>query len=324
MKVQVSKVYLEFYRCLTPLHHGAGEGLGPVDRPLLRDSWTQEPYVQSSSIRGKTRLYAGNANGLEYAFGPARQSGQDTPNTKGEHGFLSFTDARVLLLPVASRFGTTAFLTSRQALGRLGAYAAWAGRRDLAEQVKELLNFGLVSTLGEKACGCYQPGSECGSGTWLDKVLLVPGARSPSYFLEGLGAVPKSTDQEIGKLLYELAEQITAGLFPEGAENAAREWLRSRILLAGDKLSELALACATAVEPATAVEGETGTAKDGTLRYTEYLPEGTVLVGLRFEEKHCSTTSFSIPSQRVLALGAHSTGGKGLVRVETLGGNNGR
>ena len=40
---------------MTPLHVGAGRGLGYIDMPIVREKVTTWPYVPGSSIRGAWR-----------------------------------------------------------------------------------------------------------------------------------------------------------------------------------------------------------------------------------------------------------------------------
>lgn len=104
---------------LTPLHVGAGRGLGYIDLPLIREKTTNWPYVPASSFKGvladKHRASQENRENdpvLRAAFGTG---GDDHANS----GSLVFTDARLVCLPVRSFYGTFAWCTSPMALGRL-------------------------------------------------------------------------------------------------------------------------------------------------------------------------------------------------------------
>jgi CRISPR-associated protein Cmr4 len=47
----------EYYllKVLTPLHIGAGQGLGHVDLPIVREAHTNFPYIPGTSLKGALR-----------------------------------------------------------------------------------------------------------------------------------------------------------------------------------------------------------------------------------------------------------------------------
>jgi len=118
----------------TPLHAGAGAGLGAVDLPVQRERVTGYPMVQASSVKGRLRAlvrehYAGyNGNPDEHPvvlalFGRAGGDGQNYA------GALSPGDARLLLFPVRSLSGVFAWTTSADVLARFARQAELAGLR---------------------------------------------------------------------------------------------------------------------------------------------------------------------------------------------------
>jgi CRISPR-associated protein Cmr4 len=300
---------LSFYRCLSPLHHGAGEGLGFLDRPLLRDSWTGEPFLLSSSLRGEARRYA---NHNDQDFGPQRDD--PSPHKDGTHGLLGWSDARLLFLPVRSRFGTVAYLTSTCAVARLAQYAGWADAKSLEDTASAVAQAARNLDGTPCAFGCFGALNAGGPSVWLDDGLRIPLTTPPSYLLEDLGRVNAREDQKVaGGLLFTLACAIVQLLFDDEADRA--DWIR-RVLWASEAVFEEALKAATAAEPASAVDAATGAAKDGSLRWTEFLPEGAVLTGLVFDESPSGSNSVRGQLRnRTFALGAHTSSGKGLVAV---------
>lgn len=140
----------------TPLHAGTGQRLGAVDLPIQRERTTGYPIVQASSIKGplraeayardkefqelfaeirprleaeipsdendrekavkevekRARREAAKQSGLESVFGP------ETDNASDHAGALSAGDARILLFPVRSLAGVSAWTTSVDALAR--------------------------------------------------------------------------------------------------------------------------------------------------------------------------------------------------------------
>ncbi|MCS6964100.1 MAG: type III-B CRISPR module RAMP protein Cmr4 [Thermoflexus sp.] len=108
----------------TPLHAGAGRGLGAVDLPIQRERVTGYPIVQASSLKGRLRAEANrrlNADELQAIFGP------ETRNASDHAGALSVGDARILLFPIRSLAGVFAWTTSRDVLARFRREATAVG-----------------------------------------------------------------------------------------------------------------------------------------------------------------------------------------------------
>ena len=111
---------------MTPLHVGAGRGLGYIDMPIVREKVTTWPYVPGSSIKGVIAEHFGAADNdermkdkhLKAAFGT---SGSDNDSAAGA---LVFTDANILCLPVRSFYGTFAWVASPFCLKRAGISAS--------------------------------------------------------------------------------------------------------------------------------------------------------------------------------------------------------
>src|SRR5581483_9391137 len=108
----------------TPLHPGSTRGLGAVDLPIQRERTTGYPIVQSSSLKGRLRAEAGSrltTEEVEAVFGPETERA-------GDHaGALSTGDARLLLFPVRSLAGVSAWTTSVDLLARFRRVATLAG-----------------------------------------------------------------------------------------------------------------------------------------------------------------------------------------------------
>ncbi len=106
----------------TPLHAGAGRGLGAVDLPLQRERATGYPIVQGSGLKGCLRAAARSKlqpTELDAIFGPEQDPSEHA-------GALAVGDARVLLFPVRSLAGVFAWTTSAHALARFYREAAMA------------------------------------------------------------------------------------------------------------------------------------------------------------------------------------------------------
>ncbi len=313
---------LIFFHCMTPLHNGAGQGLGAIDRPIIRESTTGYPFIQGSSIKG---VLLAEATILKGKSDPVVRATFGTGGTTGYQGCAVITDAFLLLLPVRSLAGTFVWATSRLALARLGRLlenASDAG--DLRKAVTAVLEASAGLGRGEAlGPGTWAPagGERAGGdeGPW-DAAIRLNG--NGPYCIEQL--VLESEGGDGRDAVAELAVRLGEILFPEdGTGDAAfwREFFRRRLLvLHGDDFRELA-------EHATQVEaniriGEQGVTEEGSLRYTEYLPVETVLVSLL--ELGVPRNGVNLTDaeslvgdvvSRPLQIGADESTGKGLVRV---------
>lgn len=109
---------------ISPLHVGAGRGVGYIDLPIVREKATNWPYVPGSAVKGVIADAQDAAENkreknsdIAAAFGRANQSGDSQASANA--GSLVFSDASIVSLPVRSFYGTFAWITSPLVLNRL-------------------------------------------------------------------------------------------------------------------------------------------------------------------------------------------------------------
>jgi len=96
----------------TPVHVGAGNSVGAVDAPIMRERHTRIPIVPGSSLKGVLRdLWPTDGPDANWLFG----TGTDTSATAGA---LLVGEARVLAFPVRSAKSAFAWVTCPLALRR--------------------------------------------------------------------------------------------------------------------------------------------------------------------------------------------------------------
>lgn len=118
------------WQAITPIHSGTGQGgAGIIDLPIAREVATQFPILPASSIKGVLRdgcgLSADQKEGItkrDELFGYTNkkrknEQGEDIKESRASR--LTFTDARLLLLPVRSYKGVFAYLTCPLIIQRL-------------------------------------------------------------------------------------------------------------------------------------------------------------------------------------------------------------
>lgn len=119
----------------TPLHPGAGAGLGFIDLPLQRERFTGLPIIQGSGMKGSIREFFECQPG---ARNPSNKLIQEILDTFGPEagegaseyaGAITISDARVLLFPVRSLYGVFAYLTCPLILNRFKRDLDLAGQQ---------------------------------------------------------------------------------------------------------------------------------------------------------------------------------------------------
>ncbi len=101
----------------TPIHPGAGRGMGVVDLPVAREAATDYPVLVGSSLKGALRDKADDSSSDE-RFG--------RPDHAGD---LLVSDARLLLLPVRSLTGAYRWTTCPHLIERYVRDCARSGRQ---------------------------------------------------------------------------------------------------------------------------------------------------------------------------------------------------
>lgn len=125
------KTRLFFLHALSPLHVGVGQAIGAVDLPIMREKSTQIPIVPGSALKGVLRDEWSRTSAAAWSHVrdkvTALMGPDNITNSSSAHaGALAFGDARVLLLPVRSLVGVTAWVTCPYLLRRYAREAALA------------------------------------------------------------------------------------------------------------------------------------------------------------------------------------------------------
>jgi len=314
-----SKLYT--IHCLSPVHVGTGQGVGAIELPIIRERSTQWPYIPGSSIKGVYRDHAKSRwrkerIWLEAAFGKAedRNSEPEKGRTKeadldkGHAGALVWTDARVLAFPVASHYGTFAYVTCPLALQRLIRDSEASGIR-----LPEL------------------------SWSWLDQELAkeeqvitlsdskVAGSRVPDYprmvMLDEFEFMQTDANDSLTSWL----KDVSILLFQD--ERSRHIWLERLVLVSDEAFQYLVTMC-TEITPRIRISPDTKIVADGQLWKEEYLPAETLLYGIIWcdEPRGASSllTSLDLLSEfegsSLLQIGANASVGKGRVTFSYTGG----
>lgn len=296
-----------FLHCLTPVHHGAGQGLGSLDRPLLRERTTNYPIIQADTLKGAFKAQTS---------GPAWEKAEvdlifGRGETTGNQGALIFKEASLLALPVRSLAGTFAWVTSRLILAR------WRRWLDLFSLRSTPLTRALEAAL--EATSKLDDHETCALGGEKDGIsdVAIRLPREGPYCLEGLVLEPWKDNQarsNWGSFVKELAEILFKDAFWSS-------FFRQRFLVVPSNAFDHLVQSATEVRANIRI-GELGVTEEGSLRYTEFLPAETLLLSVAVLDRYLlpdgEVDSLWQKCTELLArpvqLGADESKGKGLVR----------
>ena len=274
-------------QAISPLHAGTGQSVDVIDLPVAREKATGIPFLPGSTLKGVFRDACEDPTKRTNIFGP------DTVNAEAYAGSVTFTDARLLLLPVRSLRGVFAWVTSPLLLRRLKGDAQNAAP----------LDFTIPTPPNENTCQV----SETGCGLILD----VGGTHK--VILEDL-PLDFTPDANVSAW----AGWLGKILFPENADE-----LQSRLCIVADDTLSFLLETATEISARIHIDDQMKTVAKGQLWYEEALPSETVLASLVVAASVKSNPKevFEIVkaiSAKTLQFGGKATVGRGLCKANLV------
>jgi len=286
----------EYYllKVLTPLHIGAGQGLGHVDLPIVREAHTNFPYIPGTSLKGALRNLEINqvarARGekpsqveerlksyqkeedilrLAKIFGVAGEGAEEGKEVGA--GKVLFSDAFIVLFPVKSAKGIFSLTTCPYVINR---FFELLGIDQRVEDVPE----GKVKVLSTK----YHR-------NLINNKLLLE------------------------EFVFEAEESEELKKFVELVGTFVGEENKRRIVCVNDTDFMDFVSNYTEVQTHIKINLDTGTAKEGALWTEEYVPAESIFASsLVFLEE----LDFTPPT--TFHLGGDITTGKGFVKVQRL------
>ena len=237
----------------TPLHAGAGSGLGAIDLPIQRERATGYPLMQASGLKGALRAAVRESisdpgDEIEAVFGPEPKPGSENMHA----GAFSPADARILLFPVRSLKGVFAWVTSVNVLQR------W--KRD----VKDIVGDDALSDLPNAPQSTDDK----------DYCYACPGVRMSDgrVVLEEYVFHSEETETPSG-----LAKKLSEWIFSDHLGPYWTQLLQSNLVILPDDAFKDFVMYATEVITRTRLDPDTKTVVKGALWTEEHLPMDTVL-----------------------------------------------
>ena len=221
----------------TSIHAGAGQSVGAIDLPIMREAHSDWPCVYGSAVKGALRARAEDRelDHVNLIFGP------DTNHASDHAGALTVGDARLLLLPVRSLTGHFKRVTCPALLRRFKRDARRLGVTGAAFVVPEV-----------------EP----------ESVVLPGAAKDPTtLFLEEFRLTVKPLD----------LDDLLAALAPLIPDRNAADLLRRQLAIVDDDLFGYLARYAVPVAAHVCIDNATKTVKTGALWYEESLPADTLL-----------------------------------------------
>lgn len=275
---------------LSPLHAGTGQGIGVIDLPIAREKATNIPYLPGSTIKGVLRD-ACEETKRDGLFGKAEAGGS-----------LSFTDARLLLMPVRSLSGVFAWVTSPLLLQRFLRDTQSVSGSDFPK----LIPAPAATAKQEDAEECLLPAET--------SELTLEYGQQKQVILEDLVFISKPSPE-----LSAWATALGGAIFPND-ENWRQHFIARFCLISDDALSFL-LETGTQITARIRLEDQKKTTVQGALWYEEALPAETVLSGLVITSAKDGANAFkalSAITSQTLQLGGNATVGAGLCKLHIV------
>jgi CRISPR-associated protein Cmr4 len=254
-----------FWQAITPIHTGAGQtSASVIDLPIARETATNYPVIPASSIKGVLR---DGRDGLD-AYGSMDKAAD-----------LSFTDARVLCLPVRSYKGTFALLTCPLVLQRLA---------------RDIEAFGLTPDISS----ILNPDEDTAFVTSATLVF------NEKLILEDIDLT--ATESEQAKTI---GLSIAQKLFEDETER--KIFLEQFVIVHNDVFTFFS-ETAMEVRARIALEHESKTVKDGQLWYEEAIPAETIFSSFAISTKNDFA---ELENRKTIQIGGKASVGQGLLRM---------
>jgi CRISPR-associated protein Cmr4 len=279
IEMKKTEVKMILWQALTSVHVGTGQDSSSViDLPIMREKATGYPIFPGSSIKGVIRGGRDDLNDFGYVRKEKSiEEGKEVIKEIAKAGELTFTDARVLCLPVRSYQGTFAFLTCPLIIERL--------ERDLAA-------FGLDSWHKE-VFGLEQT----------DIVLS-----SDSKIKHGSQVILEDIDLNIKpQNIDDLAKAWSWQIF--GTDHS---YFVNRFAVVSNDVFDFFSQTATEVVARIKLEETSKTVASGGLWYEENLPAETLLLSFVLSEKG---NFAEVEKLKTLQIGGDASTGRGLLKV---------
>lgn len=281
-----------YLHALTPVHSGTGQAVAVIDLPIAREKATGFPIIPATSLKGVLRDAMQGKNWLDEAFGRGPKDGGD--QDQGMAGAFTFTDQRILCLPVRSYYGTFAYVTCPLVLTRL---------------VRDMKAFEIRVPFDGTEVPNVEDTNDQMKIALTNETMLVKGGQ---VYLEDLDLVHDSSSAQAASAV---AKGLAGAVFSNTDEQTN---FQKRFAIVSDATFSFLCETATEITARISLEEETKTVKQGQLWYEESVPAESIFHGFVMMADHYRRNGVSLDDlllERTIQLGGNATVGKGLCRV---------
>ena len=283
------------------LHCGIGQGLSDIDLPTAKEAVSGYPFIPGTSLKGVLRDRF-ESNPDQDLFLSA--FGQESTDKIDFAAALSFTDARLVCLPVRAYFGTFAYLTSTYALKLLKESLEMSGYSNLPA----LPDYPASTETDSYRASLSGETKLLGTGTLNERILL-----------EDLDLLVDETSSPLADAWSEIIAGLVCGEDEEG-----KRLFKERFVIADDNV--MAFLCETSLPVATHTRiGDNGVVAKGALWFEEFVPPEAIFYGNIYAEDSRSRNSRKLSAGELLdfvcqqpincQVGGNATTGRGLISI---------
>lgn len=293
---QLSNI-ISFY-AVSPIHAGAESSTGAIDNPIQRERHTNYPHIQANGVKGAMRAHFrkidGNSETINFIFGT------DDGNDKDKRNYEEEKNGRKERVSMAGVISVSDAKLFAMPVRSNVAPFVWVTCPTILRRLKTDLELAGNNTLAKL---------EITSPAESSSILLNWDSNETNIILEDAVVIkePKIEKNEIKTL------------FPQA----------DKLLLISDEMFKYVSENCTEIQTHIKIDSEKGTAKDGALRYSEYLPSDTILYSVVTYDSSCfdnelkaETIKNNVESsiKDFMQIGGDATLGRGIVKLEWIGG----
>lgn len=295
------KSLLKLY-AITPSHVGSGDTIGTVDLPIQREKHTNYPIINASSVKGAFREHyrkfkGNNKKDINIIFGTDEQDIKDDKSKDNNSpSLVSFSDSRIFAFPMRSSESPFVWVTCPYIINRF--------IKDLSLIGIKKNNINNVNARSDEA------------------VVLMGNINSENVILEEAVVQIKNNKNDNKIINYEILNNL---------KELIRDYFveANKLLLVSDEMFSYCVTC-TDIQTNIKIDVETGTAKDGALRYQEFLPSETLLYNIVwFGNDNTNSIQESMVKDSIkdavkdfIQIGGDETLGKGIFKISWFEKNN--
>lgn len=284
---------ISFY-AVSPIHAGAESSTGAIDNPIQREKHTNYPFVQANGVKGSMRAHFRkqeiNSETINFIFGTDAFNDKNAANHKDKDGKNESMAGAISV--------SDAKLFAMPVRSNVAPFV-WVTCPTILKRLKTDLELAGLESFA-KAPNISEDDAKI-IGDW--------SCEESNIILEDAVVIKKGTS---------INATLLKKYFPQA----------EKLLLISDEMFKYVSENCTEIQTQIKINSEKGTAQDGALRYSEFLPSDTILYSVvaydnaYLNDLKAETIKNYIEStfNNFMQIGGDATLGRGIVKLSWLGG----